>query len=131
MKLVKYSSVVWMILILVFLSSGCGVSTASSNPSVTKVSVSPEMQQKRLDFIHELITKGLIYKVEKSDIYAEVWVTISFMSLNIDDKNSFINVIWAYYISEDEKVNILILRDGLTGKEIGTYSENNGGLKFK
>ena len=69
--------------------------------------------------------------VQVPALYAHVWVTPLFNSLNFDDKATFINVVYAYYISENPKSDIVTLYDSQTGKEIGTYASVYGGLKLK
>lgn len=89
-----------------------------------------ELQAKRLDFISEAIRLGIFYKVEKPGKYAQVWVSPKFYGLTYDDKSTVVNVVWAYYLSRDSESNLVMLADGLTGKEIGKYGEVYGGLRM-
>jgi hypothetical protein len=105
----------------------------SSSPKNTDLitPASPELQQKRLSLISDLIDEGIIDKVEKPGTYAQVWVTPLFNALKFDQKQSFINVIYAYYISENPESDAVLLYDSQSGKEVGTYSAVYGGLKMK
>ena len=88
------------------------------------------MQADRKEFIQKAINEGLFLKVEKRAKYPHVYVTSAFYALNIDDKNGFINVVWAYHIAEDAIADKVVLFDGQTGKKIGAYAEVYGGLKL-
>jgi hypothetical protein len=114
------------------LLTGCGAPAATPGPTPTpKVDASPEMQEKRLALIEDCISKGIFYKVEKPATYPHVWVTPLFHSLNFDDKQAFISVVFAYYISKDPACDMVVLYDSKTGKEVGVFAEVYGGLKLE
>ena len=87
-------------------------------------------QRKRLEFIQKLIAQQLFIKVEKPALYPRVFVGQGFYVLTFDEKAQFINVVWAFYKTEDPKADIVLIKDGYSGKEIGKYAEVYGGLKM-
>jgi len=91
---------------------------------------SPETQAKRMELINKLITQGIFQKVEKPGSLPHVWVAPSFYSLNFDDKESFVSVVYAYYFAADPKVDLAVLYDSKTGKQVGVYGKVYGGLKM-
>lgn len=121
-----------LIAVVIFLAVVISTCVGGGNSTVTpKYTATPELQQQRYDLMNKMIAEGIFYKVEKPGTYAHVFVTPYFKSLNIDDKNTFINVVWAYYICGDPGADIVVIYDSQTGKELGTYSEVQGGLKLK
>jgi hypothetical protein len=84
---------------------------------------SPTAQRKRQSFIQNLTEAGVFYKIEKRSKYARVYVGSAFYGLPIDDKKSFLSVVLAYYYAEDSEADILILRNHLTGKDIGRLDQ--------
>lgn len=89
-----------------------------------------DMQQNRAAFIQRLIDNDIFQKVEIPGDLPRLWVKPSFDSLDYDTKSKFVNVVYAYYVTENPKYNIVILYDSRTGKKVGTYSEKDGGLKL-
>lgn len=87
-----------------------------------------QISEDRAAFIGKLQKAGLFLKVEKLSDLPHVWVTPSFMVLDFPDKEQFINVVYAYYVTQDPEANLVILKDSRTGKRIGRYSEVDGGL---
>jgi len=117
------------LLFMLFSLLACA-SPTSTHTSIPSMDSSPEMQAKRLNLINKLISEGIFYKVEKPGDYAHVWLTPLFHSLDFEDKESFVSVVYAYYISRDSKADTVILYDSKTGKHIGVYAELYGGLKL-
>jgi hypothetical protein len=90
-------------------------------------SYAEDMQAKRKALIQEMIHKGLFTKVESNQKnIAVAWVDSAFYRQSYDDKKTYINVIYAYYLEEEYKkgntMNIVILKDSRTGKKVGRYS---------
>lgn len=54
------------------------------------------------------------------------YVGNTFYGLPIDDKRKFIGVVFAYYYSANSKASMVVLRDHLNGKRVGTYSPSGG-----
>jgi len=116
-------------------SNTAGEQITQPQPSTPKKPVipsDPKIQEKRLAFIQQLINDGVFQKVDfPSERLPHVWVTPFFYDLNFDEKQSSINIVYAYSISKNPKLNIVVLFDSKTGKEIGNYAEVYGGLKLK
>jgi hypothetical protein len=106
---------------------GCSGSKTTTIPTST---VSPELQTERLDFINQMISQGYFQKVEKPADYPHTWVTSLFMALDFKDKESFVSVVYAYYISDDPNADMVVLYDSKTGKQVGVYAAVYGGLKM-
>jgi hypothetical protein len=87
---------------------------------------SPEMQARRKDLLQKLINEGIFYKVEKTGDYPHVYVNTQFYLLSIDDKKSFVNAAFAYFLASDPKVDFLMLYDAKNGKIIGNFSATLG-----
>lgn len=96
----------------------------------TQTAETQQLQSKRLDLINGLIDKGVFSKVEMPGDLPHVWVTPLFNSLNFDDKQSFIGVVYAYYHTLDPKIELVTLYDNKTGKTVGRYAAVYGGLKM-
>lgn len=91
----------------------------------------PEIQQKRQAFIKNAIAVGLIVSIEDTSPATSVRVGPKFISLSSADKEDILNVVWAYYKTEDPQKNIVVVINQKSGKEIGEYSLANGRLKMK
>ena len=59
-----------------------------------------------------------------------LWVTPAFHGLDFDSRRQFVSVVYAYYIKQDARATIVKIHDSRTGKQIGTYSVSNPGLKM-
>ena len=81
------------------------------------------LQPGRKQLIRKLISLGIFSKVEMPGSLPHVWVTPTFRRLDFDDKQKFLNVVYAYYLTENRRSNIVVLKDSRTGKRIGTYSQ--------
>ena len=89
-----------------------------------------DMQDKRKAFIQKLINNGIFQKVEVRGSLPHLWVKPAFYALSYDDKSSFVNVVYAYYITMDSNYNLVVLYDSRSGKKVGVYGETYGGLKM-
>ncbi len=90
----------------------------------------PDIQQKRQAFIQNAIALGLIAGIEDNSPITRVQVGRKFISLPSEEMESVLNVVWAYYKTEDPKKDVVLVIDKESGKEIGEYSPANGGLKM-
>ncbi len=126
-------------LILVFFSADAqalippptATAPTSTVPSSTPHRGDPEIQQKRRAFIKNTIALGFIIGIEDSSPITRVLAGQKFISLSSDEKEDILNVVWAYYKTEDPQKNVVLVIDQKSGKEIGEYSPANGGLKMK
>ncbi len=129
-------------LILVLFSASAKAETPSATGPTTTVSIStaptstthhgdPKIQQKRLAFIKNVSSFGLIAGIEDKGPVTRVLAGQKFIALSFDEKQDVLNVIWAYYKTKDPQRNVVLVIDQKSGKEIGEYSLANGGLKMK
>jgi hypothetical protein len=90
-----------------------------------------EAQQGRKELIETLISEHHIFlKVSMSSELPHLFVDRAFYGLTFTEKSEFVNVVWAYYKTENPLANIVVLKDGESGVQIGQYSEAFGGLKM-
>ena len=90
-----------------------------------------DVQDDRMAFIQKLVKKGIFQKVEVPGNLPHLWVKPAFYELDFETKSKFVNVVYAYYVEEDPKYNIVVLYDSQTGKVVGKYAEVYGGLKLQ
>lgn len=82
------------------------------------------------DKVKTLKKDGVIYKIEKTNALAStVWVGQNFYSLNYDDRNFVLGIVYLNIYPNDKR-NILFLTDGMSGKNIGKFIPLQGGLKM-
>ena len=60
-----------------------------------------------------------------------VWITNYFMTLDVDKKKSFLDVVYAYYAGKradfgDDELDFIRLKSSTTGKNVGTYNPFTG-----
>ena len=91
--------------------------------------LTPEKQVQRKLWIDKAIDNGIFIKTEMPGTVARVHVDKGFYRLTIDEKARFVGVAFAYYYNYDQNISHISLRDGYTGKTIGSYSEL--GLRLK
>ena len=89
-----------------------------------------DVQADRKAFIQKLKKKGVFQKVEVPGNLPHLWVKPAFYTLDFDIKSKFVNVVYAYDITQNPKYNIVVLYDSHSGKEIGKYADVYGGLKL-
>ncbi len=119
-------------LILVLLSANAEAQTPTATvPTSTEHRGDPEIQQKRLAFMKNAIALGLITDIEDNSPVTRVLAGQRFISLSSEEKEDILNVVWAYYKTEDPQKNVVLVIDQKSGKEIGEYSPACSGLKMK
>jgi hypothetical protein len=117
---------------LTFLSANAeALTSAAAAPTATAHRGDPDIQQKRLAFMKNTIALGLIKGIDDNSPITRVRVGPKFISLPAGEKEAIINVVWAYYKTEDVQKNVVLVIDQKSGKEIGEYSLAKGGLKMK
>ncbi len=119
------------LVLLSFSASGEAQPPTATAPTTTARHGAPEIQQKRRAFIKNVIAVGLIISIEDNSSITRISVGQKFSMLSSEDKEDILNVIWAYYKTEDPKKNVVLVIDQKSGKEIGEYSPASGGLKMK
>ena len=80
-------------------------------------------QPHRKKIINTLIEEGYIQQIKVPANHPHMYVEKKFYTLSYDNKEVFSNLVWTYYITKNRKSNILVIKDGYTGKEIGQHSE--------
>ena len=106
-----------------------GGSETSSDEATASASANTEneprddgKQAKRKAFIDTLIKKRIFIKIEQPTDYPRVYVGPPFYAMTFDKKSNIMNAVLSYYSIANPKAKILILRDGMNGKNIGSYS---------
>ena len=88
-----------------------------------------ELQAKRKQAIDGFIKDGVFIKVVQPAILPHVHVDKKFYLLTYDDKSAVMNVTYAYFITISKENSAVIIKDGYTGKRIGSYDERGLILK--
>ena len=91
----------------------------------------PELQRKRLAFMQGAISLGIIAGIEDNGPVTRVLIGQRFIALSLDEKEQILNVVWAYYKTEDPQKNVVLVIDRKSGKKLGVYSPASGGLKME
>ncbi len=92
-----------------------------------------DMQDDRWEFIEGLVDKGVFQKVEVPSKYPHLWVRPAFLRLDFSMKKDFVNVVFAFYVTNGtitKRSGLIVLYDSRTGKKVGVYGEAYGGLKI-
>jgi len=103
-------------------------SATPTNAPAANTSKPDPKQAERLALIRK---SGLFSKLGPVEDFPSVTVSDLFSQLTFDDKQTFLNVVWAYYKTERSTVQSITLKDRYTNKTIGEYGEIYGGLKMK
>jgi len=132
MKFIQWKCFIIVGSILVSFPAGAEVlSMTATTPTFTTNHGDPELQQKRLAFIKNAIAVGLLAGIEDTGPITRVTVGKKFISLPFQEKEDIINMVWAYYKTNDPQRDVVLIIDRKNGKELGEYSLANGGLKMK
>lgn len=101
---------------------------SSSQPSAADIQKQPQREA----FIQECVNKKIFYRVEQNgEQFPKVWTGVIFNTLAFKDKQNFISAVYAYAkVNHPGELVTVTVKDNMTGKEIGEYSETNGGLKL-
>ena len=89
-----------------------------------------DMQERRRAFIGKLQQQGIFHKLARPASLCHLYVGPRFASLALEDKEQFVNVVYAYCVTERPNDKIVVLKDYRTGKDIGTYADG-WGLRLK
>jgi hypothetical protein len=126
----KWFAGVGLVLTL-FSANADALTLAATAPTPTVHRGDPEIQRKRLAFMKNATAVGLIIGIEDNSPITRVRVSRKFISLSTAEKEDILNVVWAYYKTEDPQKDVVLIIDQTSGKDIGEYSPANGGLKMK
>lgn len=105
--------------------------SASSAPSTTTkatptIDKSPKMQADRLKLIERFQREGIFGDIRARSSGATIMVMPAFYSLDFEDKQSFVSVIYAYHFDGSDKYTPITLRDSRTNKDVGSFSSALG-----
>lgn len=92
-------------------------------PTIDK---SPAMQSERRKAIDEMIEKRVFTKVERPGQLPYVYVGRNFYTITVDSKRTILGVVYAYYYDGSENTGLIRIFDGMSGKQIGTFSTELG-----
>ena len=94
--------------------------------SLLPTTAAADVQSERDQLIKELIRMGVFLKVEKPARLCRLYTGPRWPAATIDQKRAFANVVYSYCVTADPSANIVIIRDGYSGKDIGEYSSYVG-----
>jgi hypothetical protein len=119
------------LIVVLFAANAEAVPPATSTNKTSAHRGDPELQQKRLAFMQGAISLGIIARIEDNGPVTRVLIAQRFIALSFDEKEQILNVVWAYYKTEDPQKNVVLVIDQKSGKKLGEYSPASGGLKMK
>lgn len=129
--MLKRLGIVIIVILCLYLVSRQADKNPDSNVGKSEVEATEKAKQpQRWNLIQKLLNEKIFIKVEKPAQFPHVYVGRIFYSLTFDEKTQFINVVWAYYKTENPRADIVVIKDGYSGKEIGKYAEVYGGLRM-
>ena len=85
-----------------------------------------DIQEERWALIEKCLALGIFSKVNCTTDIARIWVRPAFYAMDYDDKVGFVEVVLAYYVTEDPGVRGVFLFDARSGKEVGRYGAISG-----
>jgi hypothetical protein len=84
---------------------------------------SPAKQQQREAFIRKMIDRGIFTRTEdRGGGLVRAWTGPVFDGLDVQAKEDFAGVVYAYYFDGSSPSASVILHDGRTGKKIGSMT---------
>jgi hypothetical protein len=92
---------------------------------------SPTAQQQRKAVIDKLLADGLLRRIEV-DAQARVRASLrpGFYMLDEPTRRDYAQIIYAYYFDGSNMNDVLVLRDGRNGNEVGQYNPYRDGLSM-
>ena len=120
--------VIGMIVLICIALSKCGCDKPDRHSHAEPFEGGPETQAKREAFIRRAIETGIFAKIDDARVCPHVWVTPMFSILTFEEKQKLLSIVLAYYYEAPGPDAIIILRDNMTGKEVGRMS--GAGLKL-
>ena len=99
--------------------------SVAATPPPPKISAADKaLQAERKAFIDKCLREGIFYKIEVPADLPHLRVPPLFFNSDFDTKKKLAAAVFAYYLIENPKHDLLILKDSRTGKRIGSYSAN-------
>ena len=102
------------------------LAAASHVVAADRVDHSPAVQAKRLALIQQVMATGIFTKVDASKYAAHAWVGPAFYAIDFDTKRTFVALVYAYYFDGSHAGDLVILKDSMTGKKVGTFTAISG-----
>ncbi|MBI3669748.1 MAG: hypothetical protein HY237_08220 [Acidobacteria bacterium] len=93
-------------------------------PAIDSVERAKQAGRKRL--IRKLIYAGVFRKLQFAGSFPDLWVGPAFDGLQFEQKEQFVNLVYACCIAQSPSYNLLILHDWRTGKKIGARTVTYG-----
>jgi hypothetical protein len=133
-KIKRTSRFAWLmavlsgLVLLSYIMSEVNAPSSGTTKATTKrvtIDTSPEAKAKREKLIQDLLNKEVFQKIEVPGLHPRVWVTPMFYALDFDTKQSFVSVVYAHYLG-DEELGSVNLVDSKTGKNVGRFSVVSG-----
>lgn len=91
-----------------------------------------DSQEIRLELIQQFIVDGVFQKVDPAgDDCLKVWIRPAFYALDFERMQSAVGVVYGYYLTEGHYSGPIILRDAASGKDVGRYHPQSGGLTMQ
>jgi hypothetical protein len=96
-----------------------------------EIDKSPAAQQHRKAVIDKLLADGLLRRIEV-DAQARVRASLrpGFYMLDEPTRRDYAQIIYSYYFDGSNVNDVLVLRDGRNGNEVGTYNPYRDGLNM-
>ena len=119
------------LVVVLFAANAKALPPVTSAGTTTAHRGDPELQKKRRSLMQGAIALGIISKIEDNGLVTRVLVGRQFIALSMDDKEQILNIVWAYYKTEDPEKNVVLVIDQKSGKKLGEYSPATYGLKME
>ena len=89
-------------------------------------------QEIRLELILQFIADGVFQKVDPAGADTlKVWVRPAFYSLDFEQMQSAVGIVYGYYLAESRYRGSIVLRDAASGEDVGKYHPQSGGLTMQ
>jgi len=100
----------------------------SAPPPVARprIDKSPSKQWERQQLLEKLVKLEAFQKYERVKNGVVAWITPTFYTLDFDQKQNFVGVIYAYYYDGNNPADIVLLVDNKNGKPIGEFTLPKG-----
>jgi hypothetical protein len=92
---------------------------------------SPAAQQQRKAVIDKLLADGLLRRIQvDGQARVRAWLRPGFYMLDEPTRREYAQSIYAYYFDGSNVNDVVVLRDGRNGNEVGRYNPYSDGLKM-
>jgi hypothetical protein len=91
---------------------------------------SPPAQQQRKTVIDKLLADGLLRSIDVRAARVRASLRPGFYMLDEPARREYAQIIYAYYFDGSNVNDVVVLRDGRNGNEVGQYNPYRGGLSM-